>query len=51
MHLDLLFYFVLSVALVAGLIALFKWAQAEDRREYTRNRFKDIVSDIGDPDD
>jgi len=48
---DLLFYLLVAVALTVGIIALLKWVQAEDARERTRNRFKDIVSDIEDPHD
>ena len=44
---DLLFYFVLSAALVAGLILLLKWAQAEDRKTTLRERFNQITEGWG----
>jgi sensor c-di-GMP phosphodiesterase-like protein len=44
---DLLFYFVLSAALVAGLITLLKWAQAEDRKTSLRERFNRVIEDWG----
>ena len=44
---DLLFYIVLSAALVAGLILLLKWAQTEDRKTTLRERFNQITEGWG----
>jgi hypothetical protein len=44
---DLLFYSVLSAALVAGLILLLRWAQTEDRKTSLRQRFNQVIEDWG----
>ena len=50
---DLILYFVLSAALVAGYIVLVRWAYREDSKHWDRIRkkFDDIISYIEHPHD